>query len=185
VSFAKACFVFTVDKRDMGKMGYGIVQRFIYKNLTRGIVDMVITPDNVGNPHECVVDYDREIISGSVVGPEDNKIIQFFVIKCNLSSHEVIETHFSTNRVLESYYKGPALIASVIRQISACSIVGRFLSLFEGRLSLFFQYFGATVTFIRIALLQQPVSVFPVNLYPFFLKKGALIPADPKPGEPL
>jgi hypothetical protein len=93
VSFAEACFVFAVNERDVSKLRHGITQRLIYEDLTGRVINVVITSDNMGNPHKGIVDDYCEIIGGSVISPENDKVIQFFTIKGNLSPDQVIKAH--------------------------------------------------------------------------------------------
>jgi len=69
MSFAETCFVFAMDKGNMGKSGHGIFERFIYKDLTGGVVYVVVASDNVGDTHERIVYNYCKVICRRVIAP--------------------------------------------------------------------------------------------------------------------
>ena len=63
----------------------------IHEDLAGRVVDMVVSPDDVGDAHEGVIDYDREIVRGRVVLAEYDKIVKLFGLKGDLSAHHIVE----------------------------------------------------------------------------------------------
>ena len=63
----------------------------VQDELARRIRQMFFRPDDVGNPHEGVIDDDAVIVDGNTVGLDDDEIADLIGIKGHVAADEVVE----------------------------------------------------------------------------------------------
>eukprot|EP00825_Cyclidium_porcatum_P048862 TRINITY_DN831_c0_g1_i20.p2 TRINITY_DN831_c0_g1~~TRINITY_DN831_c0_g1_i20.p2 ORF type:complete len:531 (+),score=22.41 TRINITY_DN831_c0_g1_i20:590-2182(+) len=73
-------------------------------DLARGVVDMVVTADDVGDAHIPVIDADAEIVGRCAVGAGDDQVVQFRVGKLDVALDLVIPGNDAALRILEADY---------------------------------------------------------------------------------
>ena len=61
-----------------GKFGS---QGLIDQDLPGGIGNMIVPPDDMGNGHGDVIHHHCEVIGGDAIGPHDDQVVQFGVVK--------------------------------------------------------------------------------------------------------
>ena len=59
-------------------------------NLTRGVVNVVIAANNVGDLHIPVVDNDTKIVCGRAIGACNNQVVQFAIVNTDGAFNEVV-----------------------------------------------------------------------------------------------
>jgi hypothetical protein len=67
------------------------------------VVQMIITPYDMGNFHVYVIDNDAEIVCWSSVRTNNDKVIKLGIIKDDLASYQVIDNRLSFLRHHKSY----------------------------------------------------------------------------------
>ncbi len=75
----------------MGKLRNRKIQSLIDLNLPRCVGDVIISPNDMGDLHQMVIDDYSKIVGGHTVGFLDYKIIQHSVFENNLPPNQVID----------------------------------------------------------------------------------------------
>src|SRR5262245_15538417 len=66
-------------------------ERLIDLRLTRGIGQVIVAADDIGNRHLVVVDNDRGIVGGGAIAPQDNEIVQVLVGQYYAALHAIFD----------------------------------------------------------------------------------------------
>src|SRR4030043_1323571 len=103
-----------------------IAEGSVYMDLFWCVVQMIITPYDMGNFHIYVIDNDAEIVCWSSVRTNNDKVIKLGIIKNDLASYQVIDNRLSFLRHLESYC---SILSLNPFDIPAASIVFRRFSM--------------------------------------------------------
>src|SRR5262245_55562209 len=111
---------------------------------------MIVSPNDMCDAHQRVVNYNREIIGGIPIRTEDNEIVQDIVIKNDLSLDEIIDYSLTFLRCFESKRCLRRRIGDP--EIPATAIVPR-------RQTLGFRFSPAGFQFLCLA--NAPVGVCP------------------------
>jgi hypothetical protein len=69
------------DHRNMGIIGERLLQRLINEHLARGIVHMVITPDDMGETHGNVIHHHCQMVRRTLIRAPEDKVVQFFIVE--------------------------------------------------------------------------------------------------------
>src|SRR5271154_3711099 len=87
----------------MGIGRYWRVQRQQHVYLPRRIVEVIIATYHVRYTHIHVVDNDAEVIGGAAIRSGDDQVIEFLVLKCNATMHQIQDYNLAIERIPESY----------------------------------------------------------------------------------
>src|SRR5690606_41703618 len=82
--------------------GYVGAQRAKDVDLTRGVVDVIVAPDDVGDGHVPVVHHHTEVVGGRPVGPGNDQIVQFAVVEGDGALDHVVPGGDTVLRVAEA-----------------------------------------------------------------------------------
>src|SRR5215831_3839880 len=139
----------------MGHDGHFPAERVINLGLPGSVVEMVIAANDMGNAHVMVVDDDRQHIGRRTVGPEQNEVVEIFILPCNASLHLILNDGFAGQWSLKPdhwvntcrYVLGIAVTAAPV--VEPCEALrARFFS-HRG------EFVGAAVTTIRVSGSEQ------------------------------
>ena len=156
-------------------------QRFENLGLPKGIREMIVAADSMGNSHIMVVHDDRQHIGWCPVGPKHDEIVHFAVGDVNRSLNGVIYCGFPVPRRFETD-NGRNVVRSVGQIAVAPGTVvphGAFLGL--GLFPHGLEFLGRTVTGIGKALVQQLLNDFGVSVPAGELKDRVFVRGKPKP----
>ena len=81
----------TQDHGDVGERRHGRAEGLVDHDLARGVGQMVVAADDVGNLHHGIVDDGREVIGGRAVGAEDDKVVELLGIEGHLAVDGVVD----------------------------------------------------------------------------------------------
>ena len=146
------------------KRGISKPRASIHEYLSGRVVDVVVSPDDVGYAHQRIIDDDGEIVGGRVVGPPDDQIVQFFCLERDLPTNEVVERDGPGERALET--DDEWLVGILGGAVAARPVVGGLPSFGHRRLAFLLQQFGSAVTLVGGAFIEEAVGVLPVQLRP-------------------
>ena len=151
-------------------------------DLARGVVDVVVAADDVGDAHVGVVHHHRQVVGRGAVGAADDEVIQFRVVEGHAPADQVIDHHQAGVRVAEADDVGlggidlAAAAAAVVARLE----LGRHLLLAQGVQALL----GA-IAAIGQALGEQFVDDRVVPVEALGLVEGSLVIVQPQPGHAL
>src|SRR5690606_18886872 len=74
-------------------------------DLTRGVVDVIVAPDDVGDGHVPVVHHHTEVVGGCPVGPGNDQIVQFAVVEGDGAFDHVVPGSDPLLRVAEAHHR--------------------------------------------------------------------------------
>ena len=90
-----------MDERDMCHHRHVPAQRLVDLGLTRGVGEMVVPADDVGDTHVVVVDHDREHIGGGSIRAQQYQIIEVLVLPDDAALHLIFDRSLAAERRLE------------------------------------------------------------------------------------
>ena len=79
------------DHGDVGERGHGRAESLIDHDLTRGVGQVVVAADDMGDLHHGVVDDGREVVRGRAVGAEDDKVVELLGVEGHLAVDGVVD----------------------------------------------------------------------------------------------
>ena len=91
VALGELLAVGTQDHGDMGECGHGRAEGLVDHDLARGVGQMIVAADDVGDLHHGVVDDGREVIRGRAIGAEDDEVVELLGIEGHLAVDGVVD----------------------------------------------------------------------------------------------
>ena len=79
------------DHGDVGERGHGRAEGLVDHDLARGVGQVVVAADDVGDLHHGVVDDGREVIRGRAIGAEDDKVVELLGVEGHLAVDGVVD----------------------------------------------------------------------------------------------
>ncbi len=79
------------DHGDVSKRGHGRAEGLVDHDLTRGVRQVVIAADDMGDFHHGVVDDGREVVRGRAIGAEDDKVVELLGVEGDLAVDGVVD----------------------------------------------------------------------------------------------
>ena len=73
------------DHGDVSERGHGSAEGLVDHDLTRGVGQVVVAADDMGDLHHGVVDDGREVIRGRAIGAEDDKVVELLGVEGHLA----------------------------------------------------------------------------------------------------
>ena len=102
VALGQARAVITEDHRQVRKLRHIPAHRLVQVDLTRGVVDVVIAADHLGDAHVVIVHHHGQVVGRRAVGAADDQIVQLVVGYADLALHQILEQHRAFRRVAET-----------------------------------------------------------------------------------
>ena len=75
----------------MSERGHGSAEGLVDHDLTRGVGQVVVAADDMGDLHHGVVDDGREVVRGRAIGAEDDKVVELLGVKGYLAVDGVVD----------------------------------------------------------------------------------------------
>ena len=91
VAFGELLAVGTQDHGDVGERGNGGAEGLVNHDLARGVGQMVVAADDMGDLHHGVVDDGREVIRGRAIGAEDDEVVELLGVEGHLAVDGVVD----------------------------------------------------------------------------------------------
>ncbi len=183
MAFRQFGAIIAVDQRDMGIDRFGPAHRLDQRQLPEGVVEMVITADQMGHAHVMIVDDDREHIGGRAIRAQQDEVVDLAILHRNIALHHVGDGHLAGGFGFQPDHERRAFRR--FRRIAvapAAVIAHRFFLcplLFAHR----GQLFRGRETFIGIAGSQQFMGDFRMAFGAFRLEHRFTIPVEAQPVE--
>ena len=76
---------------NVGERGHGRAEGLVDHDLARGVGQVVVAADDVGDLHHGVVDDGREVVRGRAVGAEDDEVVELLGIEGHLAVNGVVD----------------------------------------------------------------------------------------------
>ena len=163
----------------MAEEGGFVAQRLIDPDLLRGVVDVVVPADDVGDPHLGVIDNHREIVRRIAVGPLDDQVVQLFVVEGDVPFDQVVHDGHPHLGAEESHHR---IRRSGQSPVATRPVVFRLPPFGERLLPFGLQFRRGASAVIGLPLVDQLLHHLPMDGHPLGLKVGALVPVQAKPG---
>jgi hypothetical protein len=91
-----------VDERDVREHRHRPAERIVYLRLARGVGEMVVAADHVGDRHVVVVHHDRVLVGGRAVPAQDDHVVELGVRHAHDALDEVVDDRLAFARRLET-----------------------------------------------------------------------------------
>ena len=79
------------DHGDVGERGHGRAEGLVDHDLARGVGQVVVAADDMGDLHHGVVDDGREVVRGRAIGAEDDKVVELLGVEGHLAVNSVVD----------------------------------------------------------------------------------------------
>ena len=79
------------DHGDVGERRHGSAEGLVHHDLTRGVGQVVVATDDMGDLHHGVVDDGRKVIRGRAVRAEDDKVVELLGIEGHLAVDGIVD----------------------------------------------------------------------------------------------
>ncbi len=158
----------------MTELGQGGSQGLVDLNLSRGIVEMVISPDDMGDLHAHIIHHHREVVGWKSVASQDDEVIQFAIVKFHTALNQIFHHGLPFVGGEEPDRKG-----SIRRRglsVIAGAVIFRFEPCLHGGFPLGLQLLRQTITPVGLSFPHQLLCHLSIERSPFGLIKRPLVP---------
>ena len=172
------------DHGDVGEGGHRRAHGLVDHDLARGVGEVVVTANDVGDAHQCVVHHGGEVVGGGTVGAEDDEVVELLGVEGDLTMDGVVDHdvaavlgHLDAQNVgLTGIDAGLGLLR---REVAATALVAleRVLAGLGG-LAVGGQLLGRAEAGIGLTLCEQALGGLLVKIQSLGLGVGAKIAAD-------
>ena len=112
----------------MGKRRDGRLERAKDIDLARGVVQVVVAADDVGDAHIEIVDHHRQVIGGRPVGAQEDEIVELSIPEGDPPPDQVLDHDLAIERVLEADHRlGIRIGRAAFGSAAATAVIARFL----------------------------------------------------------
>lgn len=143
---------------------------------------MILTTDNVRDPHVVIVHHDAKIVRRRAVRACDNEVVELLVLEHDRPFDKVTKRGFSGLRCAETNRERTV---GLVAPIAAGAVVNGLASGFLRRLPLSVELFRCAVATISLAATEQFLDPGSMELDSVRLEEGPLVPVDAEPAEPV
>jgi hypothetical protein len=149
------------------------------RDLSRRIGQMIVASNDMGNPHERVINHNREIIGRIAVGTQNNQVVQEVVLEDHSSFDQIINDRLAFLGGLEAQRSFAAWVSDAA--LAAPAIVSLLQSLGLSLLPPSLQFFCTAHTPIGMPTLKQRHGMLSVEIDALRLPKWTFIPVQSNP----
>ena len=162
----------------MCKGRYRETKGMIEDELTRCIRQVFFCPYDVGNVHECIVEYDAVVVYRNAIGFDNNKIADFIGVERNVAPYEVVKFQcFILWRLYADNIGttfGQILLYRFRCKVRTFAGIDRCFALSHLCFFFGFQFFRCAEAIIGFAFSQELVRIFFIEVQPFHLTVRAV-----------
>ena len=178
MALRKPLAVAAEDHGDVGVGGKLAPQGAEDVDLPGGVVDMVVTPDDVGHGHVQVVDHHGEVVGREAVRPHDDEVVELVVANDHPPPDEVVNDRLAVARGPEPDGGG---LRARLRPVPAVSVVARLLAARELPGPEPLEPFLRAIAAVGPARREQRLDGRLVPLRAFALVPGTFVPVETEP----
>ena len=180
VTFGEFLTVITINHGNVGVYRYRRVQRFQDVDLTRGVVDMIFTPDHVSDLHIPVIHNHTEVVGRRTVGTTDDQIVKFLVAEFNWPTDLVVKNNGSVLRVSKTH-DARFIIGMMFMAVAAAPVITRLFTLCHLLFTQRVQTFFGAIAFISGTRCQHFINDGVIPVKTFGLEVRTFIPFQIQP----
>ncbi len=183
VALGQALAVVAEDHRHVGVLGRLGPQGPQDIDLARGVVQVIVAANHVGDPHIEIVHDHSQVVSGAAVGAQQDQIVELGVVVHHPAADHVLHHHRALQGILEADHMG--LVLWLVLAVAAAPVVTGLLLVGQLPLAQLFQALLGAVAAIGVTLLEQLVDVVAVAVHALGLIEGTFVVLQPQPGHAL
>ncbi len=91
-----------MDQGDVGEGGHVPAQGLVDQRLSRGVVEVVVAADDVGDAHVVVVGDHGEIVGRRAVGAQQHQVVEVAVLEHHPPLHQIVDHRLAVQRPRET-----------------------------------------------------------------------------------
>jgi hypothetical protein len=163
---------------------HGPAHRVDDLQLARGVVEMIVAADHMGDAHVEIVDHDREHIGRRAVGPQQHHVVELLVGEAHIALHDVVHDGLAGLRRLEPDNERRARRRFARIAVAPASVVAHGLAggaLLRAHL---FEFLRGREAAIGFAFREQLFGDLAMPAGAGELIDGLAVPVEPQPFEP-
>ena len=157
-------------------------------HLPKGIIQVIIPADDMGDPHIMVVNNHGQHVGGAGISPQDYHVVKLGVLYRDNALYRILNSGFPCIRHAHAHHKGPVFKGPVFHIVRGLCLVtpGRSYRLAFGmrRIAQRRQFFGIKVAAVGGTALQQGVCHLNMPVRTRRLADSGFIALQPKPCQP-
>ena len=168
----------------MAVFGQRGAQRAQDIDLARGVVDVVVAAQHVGDAHVPVIHHHAEVIGGRAVGTGDDQVVQLGIVEADHALDHVVPRGGAVLRVLEADHglaAGGHRRQGLARLGTPGAVVARLVATGAGGLAHGFHFLGRAVAMVGGAGGQHLRDHFTVAVHALHLVERAFVGLHAKP----
>jgi hypothetical protein len=174
------------DERQVPEDGHRPPQRLEERNVLRGVRQVILAAQHVGDAHVDVVADHRHVVGRGSVGAQENEVVEGVRWKIHRSAHQILEANVTVGHA-EAHHKPPAgrqpLLDLSRGQALAGARVAEGDAALLSRRSLRLELLGGAETAVRGPLREQLLAALTVAGQALALQEWPLVPDGADPGE--
>ena len=183
MAFGEFLAVRTQNHGDVCECWNWSTQSFVHHNLARGVRQVIVATDDVGNAHVSVINNGGKVIGWGAIGAEDDKVIKLASVKGYVTVNSIVNNDVTA--IQWNLNADGIRLASVNSALSLCRInvsAGTLIAL-EGVMALLSSFFifskllWCAEARVCLALCQQFICCFTIQVKALGLAVRATIAA--------
>ena len=181
VALGHALAVLAEDHRQVGVDRTRRAERLEDVDLARGVVDVIVAADDVGDVHVHVVDDDREVVGRRAVGALDDEIVELGVVDDDLALDRVVDDDAPVERVPEAD-DGLAPVGRDVGAVAPRAVVAGLPALGARPLAHRVDLLGRRPAAVGVTVVEQPLHDLAVAIEALGLEERPLVVLEAEPG---
>ena len=153
-------------------------QRLVDEDLARGVGDVVVAADDVGDAHVVVVHHHGHVVGGRAVGAADDHVVELGNVDADAPFDHVVEDHLALQGTFEAH---AAAFAGAEAELAAVGVVAGLEAEALGALAHGVDLLRRAGAPVGVARLEQLVHVLVVHVHALRLVGGLAFPCQPQP----
>ena len=167
----------------MRERGRGRAERLVHHDLARGVGEVVVAADDVGDAHAGVVHHGGKVVGGGAIGAEDDEVVELLGVERDVAVDRVVHDDVAAvERHLDADGVGLAGIHAGLRLGGVDAAAGALVTLERvfarhGRVMVGSELLGRAEAVVRLALGNQALGGLAVDGQALGLPVGAAVAA--------
>ena len=165
----------------MGEMRPVPAHRVINHALAKGIGQVVIAADHMGDAHIVIIHHHSMQIGGRAIAAQDDHVIQFAIGDAHFALHQIRHNSFTFKRRFDSDGEGLADLFCPGLTIPPAAVIPWWATFRRSAFAHFGQFFRRRPAAIGLTHRQQSLRDFAMSCLPLCLEDRRFIGRKPKP----
>ena len=178
VALGELCTVGTKDHGHVAEDGLLQAQGAVDEDLARGVGNVVVAADDVGDAHFVVVHHHGHVVGGGTVCALNDHIVQLGNVHRDLALHHIVKDDLAFVRASQTH--ATALAGSQV-EIPAVAVVARLLAHGTGPFAHGLHFLGRAGAPVGLAVLQELLHIGSVEVHALCLVGELAVPVEAKP----